>query len=121
MTIAIWIASGLLAALYLFAGVQKTVLSQEKVLKNFPYTETTGMRVTRITGVLEILGAIGLILPALTGIVPILSAFAAVGLALVQVGAIAIHIRRGEFKGLPMNVVLLLIAVFIAVGRFLGF
>jgi uncharacterized membrane protein len=121
MTIAVWIVSGILAALYLFAGVQKTFLPEDKIMKSFPYTETTGLRVTRIVGVLEIIGAIGLILPALTGIAPILSAFAALGLVLIQVGAVAVHIRRNEYKMLPMNLVLLLLAAFVAVGRFLGY
>lgn len=121
MTIAVWIVSGVLALLYLFAGVQKSFLPEDRIMKNFPYTETTGLRVTRVVGVLEILGAIGLILPALTGILPILSALAAIGLALIQVGAIIVHVRRNEFASLPMNVVLLLLAAFIAVVRLLGY
>ena len=122
MTIAVWIVSGLLAAMYLFAGLNKSLLPVEKLHKQFPWSaEPVGVRNTRIIGVLEILGAIGLILPPLLGIVPVLAAFAAVGLAIVQVAAIVLHVRQGELKVLPMNVVLLLLAVFVAVGRFLGF
>ena len=65
--------------------------------------------------------AIGLIVPPLTGMLPILAPIAAVGLVLVQVGAIIVHVMRNETKALGMNVVLLLLAAFVAVGRFLGF
>jgi uncharacterized membrane protein len=119
MTIAVWIASGLLALAYLTAGVMKAFLPAERIAKNFPWTETVGLPATRVIGVLEILGAIGLILPPLTGIAPIVAGFAAVGLVLVQVGAIATHIRRHE--RFIVNIALLLLAAFVAVGRFLGY
>lgn len=120
MTIAVWIVSGLLAALYLFAGFNKTLLPEEKLNKQFDWTIATGTRNARIIGVLEALGAVGLIVAPLVGL-PVIAALAAVGLALVQLAAIVFHVRRGELKVLPMNVVLLLLAVFVAVGRFLGF
>jgi uncharacterized membrane protein len=122
MTIAVWIVSGILAALYLFAGFSKVTQPREKLLKNFPYVETVGVTQTRVIGVLEILGAIGLIVPALTGILPVLTTIAAIGLVLVQVGAIIVHVIRKEAsKSLPMNLGLLLAAAFVAVGRLLGF
>ncbi len=122
MTIAVWIVSGILAAMYLLAGIQKTFLPEEKIMKSFPYTETTGLRVTRIVGVLEMLAAIGLIVPVLTGILPILTPLAAIGLVLIQVGAIIVHARRKELGAMTtMNVVLLLLAAFVAVGRLLGY
>lgn len=81
-------------------------------------SEFSGSTVKLIGG-LEILGAIGLVLPWLTDIAPILTPLAAVGLAaLVQVGALAVHARRRETKVLPISIVLLAIALFIAIGRF---
>lgn len=121
MTIAVWIVSGLLAAFYLFAGVQKTFLPEAKIRETFSFVETTGLRSARVIGVLEMLAAIGLILPPVTGILPILAPLAAVGLVLVQVGAIIVHVMRKETKVLGFNAVLLLLAAFVAVGRFLGF
>jgi hypothetical protein len=121
MTIAVWIVSGLLAALNLFAGGTKVLTPEAKLTKQFAWVETTGLRNARVIGGLEVLAAIGLILPRLTGIVPILSAFAATGLVLLQLGAIIVHIRRGEAKVTPMNTVLLLLAGFVAVASFLGF
>ena len=62
-------------------------------------------------------GALGLILPWLTGIAPILTPAAAAGLALLQVGAAVFHGRRAEYKQWPVNAVFLALAVFIAVAR----
>ena len=121
MTIAVWIVSGLVALVYLMAGGRKLVTPEAKLPETFPFVEVTGVRWLRVIGALEVLGAIGVIVPALTGIVPILTPIAAVGLALVQVGAIILHVRRGEFKVLPANVVLLLLPAFVAVARFAGF
>ncbi len=64
-----------------------------------------------MSGVVEVLGAVGLILPPLTGIAPILAPIAAIGLVLVQLGAVVFHLRRGEAKVVPMNLVLLMLAV----------
>ncbi|HET7901849.1 MAG TPA: DoxX family protein, partial [Candidatus Nanopelagicales bacterium] len=71
-----------------------------------------------LIGVLEVLGAIGLILPGITGIAPFLVPLAATGLALLMIGAIVVHARRGERQPIGANIVLLLLAVFVAWGRF---
>ena len=65
-----------------------------------------------------VLGAIGLIVPEATGIAPILTPIAALGLVAIQVGAIITHVRRKEAQVLPVNIVLLLMALFVAIGRF---
>ena len=67
---------------------------------------------------LEILGAIGLILPAVTGILPWLTPVAATGLALTMVGAMITHGRRGEYSGIGVNLVLSVLALFVVYGRF---
>jgi hypothetical protein len=121
MTIAVWIVSGLLALAYLAAGGQKIAVAKDKAFTTFAFAESLGLPVLRAVGVVEVLGAIGLIVPALTGIAPILTAIAAAGLVLVQIFAVIIHSRRGEFTALPVNVVLLLLALFIAIARFAGF
>jgi hypothetical protein len=71
----------------------------------------------RFIGVAELLGAIGLILPMLTGILPWLTVAAAMGLAVLQVCATIFHISRGEVKSLPANAILLLLSLFVIVGR----
>jgi hypothetical protein len=72
----------------------------------------------RLIGLAEILGAVGLVLPAAVHIAPILVPLAAVGLALVMAGAAAVHARRREAPQVVVNTVLLALAVFVAWGRF---
>ena len=69
-------------------------------------------------GLVEVLGAIGIIVPGLTGIASILTPIAAVGCALVMAGAMALHLRRNEARLTPINIVVFAAAVFVAIGRF---
>jgi hypothetical protein len=110
MEIAYWIIAALLAAMYLFSGGKKAVQSKDALRPMMGWVDTFPMPLVRTIGVLEILGAIGLILPPLTGIAPWLAIAAAVGLVLVQIGATVLHLRRGEAKVIGLNIVLLLAA-----------
>lgn len=118
MEIALWIAQALLALMFLFAGFTKTFQSQEKLATAMPWTTHFPMAFVRFVGIVEILGAIGLILPPLVGIAPVLVPIAAIGLVLTMVGAMIYHVSQKEFSALGMNIILLLIAAFIAWGRF---
>lgn len=69
-------------------------------------------------GISEFLGGLGLLLPALTHILPWLTPLAAVGLAIILLLAIIFHARRGEGQGIVVNIVILALALFIAYGRF---
>lgn len=120
MDIALWIAQGLLALLYLAAGGLKVIRPREQLAAsgNFDWMKETSNAGVKAVGLVEILGAFGVILPWLTGIVPVLTPIAAVGLAVVQIGALRVHLVRDERRPLPANVLLLLLAVFVAAGRF---
>jgi hypothetical protein len=84
-----------------------------------PYVEEFTDGQVRSIGGLEVLAAIGLILPSVVGVVPVLSAAAAVGLVLLMIAAIATHARRGEVDArLSVNVVLLALALVVAWARF---
>ena len=72
----------------------------------------------RAVGLLEVLGALGLVLPGALGIAPLVTPLAAVGLALTIVGAIATHVRMGETERLAVPVVLLALTLFVAVEPF---
>ncbi len=85
------------------------------------WTEDFSDRGLKGNGAADVLGAIGVILPWLTGIAPILTPLAAVGLALLQFGAMIEHSRRKEYKILPVNAMLFLLAAFVAFGRFIGY
>ncbi|MDR7275820.1 DoxX family protein [Catenuloplanes atrovinosus] len=119
MNIVLWVIAGLLAAAFLMSGAMKVVQSREKLIasgmgwaEDFPPGGITAI------GILEVLGAIGLILPAVTGVAPILVPFAATGLALVMAGAMVVHARRRELPMLAVNAVLLILAAVVAWGRF---
>ncbi|MDT5069367.1 MAG: hypothetical protein QOK02_5522 [Mycobacterium sp.] len=120
MNIGVWIASGLLAAAYLFVGGMKLLTPKERLAENpslAAAAETFSATSIKLIGGVEVAGALGLILPWLTGIAPILTPAAALGLALLQVGAAVFHGRRAEYKQWPVNAVFLALAVFIAVAR----
>jgi uncharacterized membrane protein len=118
MNIAVWIASGLLAAAYLFAGTNKAIRLKGKLVDSLPWAEDFSPATIKFIGIMEILGAIGLILPWLTGIAPVLTPLAASGLVILQALAIVVHLRRGEAKVTAVNLILLLLALFVAIVRF---
>ena len=120
MLIAVWVVSGFLALAYLIAGGSKVFTAYDKIQDRMTWTSHARPWVVKLVGVLEVLGAIGLILPPLTGVLPILAPIAASALALLQLVAIGFHIRLGEGKKVTVNVVLLLLALFVAVIRFAG-
>lgn len=121
MDIAIWIVSGLLALVNLGAGAGKLLTPRDKHIAQQPWAgDFTHTRV-RLIGVAEVLAAVGLILPRLLDIAPVLSPLAAAGVVLLQAGAISVHARRGEKQNLPVNAVILVLAGFVATAGFLGY
>jgi hypothetical protein len=119
MNALLWTFSIILATIYIVSGSSKLVAPRERLLAvpGMRWIESTPMERVRTIGGLEIAGAIGLIVPWASGILPLLTPLAAAGLAAVQVGAMWTHISRGEHEHLWLNVLLLVGAVLIAVGR----
>ncbi|MDQ1645092.1 MAG: hypothetical protein QOJ50_1276 [Cryptosporangiaceae bacterium] len=101
------------------AGVFK-LSSKKDALKSkgLDWVDDVSANTVTLIGGLELAAAIGLILPPLTRIAPILAPLAALGLVLIMIGAIITHARRKEPQGIAVNVVLLLLAAFVAWGRF---
>jgi uncharacterized membrane protein YphA (DoxX/SURF4 family) len=120
MNIVLWMLAGLLALMFLAAGGMKLAQPKEKLgaSPNMAWTEDFSPGVIKMIGALEVLAALGLILPAALDIVPVLVPMAAVGLVLVMIGAVITHARRGESSAIPVNVVLILLAGIVAWGRF---
>jgi uncharacterized membrane protein YphA (DoxX/SURF4 family) len=118
MGIALWVVQVLLAAVFLVSGATKLSRPKEKLLKNLAWVEDFSQRTLRIIGALEVLGAIGIVLPALTGILPSLTPLAALGLVLTMIGAALTHLRRQEYGPIAVTAVLLVLAAFLAYGRF---
>lgn len=111
MKIAYWIVAGLLALFYLYSGSTKLTQSQEKLAPMMKWAGTAvPMPGVRVIGLLEVLGAIGLIVPLLTGIAPALSLVAALGLLVLQVLATVFHLSRHETKDLWLNLLLVVLA-----------
>lgn len=119
MNIALWIIAGLLAVAFLASGAMKVIQPKEKLIASgMGFAEDFSSGAVKAIGVLEILAAVGLILPAVLDIAPIFVPLAAVGLALMMVGAIIVHLRRHEAQSLVVNVALLALAAIVAWGRF---
>ena len=119
MDIALWIAQALLALVFLMAGLMKLTQPKEKLAPNMPYVEDFSANTVRIIGLLEVLGAVGVIVPMLTGILPSMTSWAAIGLALTMDGAMITHLRRKEYPFMIVNLVLFCLAVFVAWGRWM--
>lgn len=122
MNIALWIVQGLLALVYLAAGGLKVVRPREQLVAtgNLDWMKDSSDAGVKAVGLVEILGALGVILPRLTGIAPILTPIAAIGLVVVQIFAFRVHLYRKERRPLPVNALLLVLAAFVAAGRFAG-
>jgi uncharacterized membrane protein YphA (DoxX/SURF4 family) len=118
MSIALWVAQVLLALAFLGAGATKLSQPKVKLLKNMAWVEDFSQPAVRLIGAVEVLGAIGVVLPALTGILPWLTSLAAFGLVLLMVGAALTHLRRTEYGNVAVNALLLILAAFVAYGRF---
>ena len=121
MNIALWIGQGVLALVYLAAGGLKVIRPREQLVATgrLDWMKDHSDAAVKAVGVVEILGALGVILPEATGIARILTPIAAVGLVIVQIGAMRVHLARNERQPLPVNVFLLLLAAFVAVARFM--
>jgi len=119
MNIILWIIQGILAAMFTMAGLTKSTQPIEKILKTgVTWADRFPMATVRLIGISELLGALGLILPWLLKIAPVLTPVAASGLAFVQLTAIFHHAKHKEGKAIAFNMVLLTMSVFVAYGRF---
>lgn len=119
MNIVLWIIAGLLAVAFAGSGVMKLVQPKEKLAASgLGWAEDYSPGTIKLIGALEVLAGIGLILPAVLDIVPVLVPLAALGLVLIMIGAIVVHARRKENQSIGVNVVLLLLAAVVVWGRF---
>ena len=120
MNLALWAITGLLALVALTGGITKVFVSKEKLAAapGGSWTKDAGVGFVKTLGVLELLAAVGLILPAVVDIAPVVVPVTAVCWIFLMVGAMVTHGRRGEAKFVVLNVVYLALAAFIAWGRF---
>ena len=119
MDVALWVVTGVLAAVFAFAGTNKIVISREKLLAapGGGWVGDFDETFVKSLGALEIVGAVGLVVPGLVGVGAFLVPAAAAGLGLVMVGAAVVEVRRGEPAHALLNLVYLALAVFVVWGR----
>lgn len=121
MNIALWTVAGLLAVAYLASGGGKLILPREKIAgfgASARWVEDFSPGSVKAIGALELLGAVGLILPAALDVAPDLVSLAALGLVMIMTGAVITRIRRQEFKFMLADLAYLVLAGFVAWGRF---
>ena len=121
MNLTLWIVAGLLAVAYLVSGGGKLILAKDKIATmstSARWVEDFSADSVKVIGALEVLGAVGLILPAALDLAPVLVPLAALGLVMIMVGAVITRIRRHEPKFMVADLVYLALAGFVAWGRF---
>ena len=119
MNVVLWIVAGVLAVAFLASGLMKLAQPRQKIVESgMGWAGDFSDGAVKAIGALEVLGALGLILPALFDIATVLVPIAATGLALLMVGAAITHARRKEPQMIVANVVLFALAAFVAWGRF---
>jgi uncharacterized membrane protein YphA (DoxX/SURF4 family) len=120
VNVVLWILQGLLAVAFLYSGFRKVTQSREAAEAEMAWVKVYPAWARPAIGALEMVAAVGLILPAATGIAPILTPLAATGLVLLMAGAALTHLRIGgdDRKIIPVNLVLLVLAAVVAWGRF---
>src|SRR5271168_3625417 len=119
LNIALWIAQVLLALVFGMAGIMKLTQPIPALAQMMKWPGDVPWELVRFIGTMELLGALGILLPAATRVLPRLTPTAALGFAAIQVLAIPFHVSRGEAAmALPINIPLLALSIFVAWGRF---
>ena len=117
MNIVLWVVQVLLVGMFGMAGIMKT-FQTAKAKEQMPWAKNRSDTFVRFVGIAELLGALGLFLPLLTGILPWLTPLAAAGLAVIQLLAIFTeHLPKKEYNVIPINIILLALSIFVVAGR----
>jgi uncharacterized membrane protein YphA (DoxX/SURF4 family) len=118
LNVALWVAQLVLATSFIWAGLMKLFQPIEKLSEMWLWTSQVPIELLKFTGIVDLLGGIGLILPSLLRIKPKLTSITAGSIIVLMVCAIIFHISRGEVSQIGANIVFAIIATFIAWGRF---
>lgn len=110
------VAPAVLAAVFAGAGAAKLAFRKDRLRAQMPWVDDFSQDAVRLIGALELLGAMGVVAPRATGVLPWLTPLAATGLAMVMVGGFATHVGRGEYVRSGSNVVLFALAASVARG-----
>ena len=116
MNIALWVVQIILGLAFIMFGAMKA-FQYEKAKASLPWVKDSSKGLVTFIGMAELLGGLGLILPYVTGIAPKLTPIAALGLGLVMILAAGLHVKRKENQAISMNIIFLVPAIFVAIGR----
>ncbi|WP_141505099.1 DoxX family protein [Paenibacillus luteus] len=117
MNIAVWIVQGLLALGFVYSGWLKA-FQHEKAKASWGWVKDVSKTLVVVIGLVELLGALGIILPQATNILPVLTPIAALGLAAVVLFGALFHVKRKEYRDIGVNIVFFALAILIAISRF---
>lgn len=117
LNIALWIVQVMLAGMFAMAGIMKISTPIEELATTLKWASDLPLLV-RFIGASELAAALGLVLPALLRIKPILTPVAATGLIVIMMLAAVFHITRAEYPAIGFNALLGALAFFITWGRF---
>ena len=119
MSVVLWVVQILIGLAFLGAGFLKVTKSREELQPTMEWVEDFSPGTVRFIGAMEVLAGVGLLLPSITGIAPVLTPVAAVGIVVLMVGATFTHVRRKEIvPNVVVTLALLAMAAFVAWGRF---
>lgn len=112
MLVALWIITVLLTVAFLGAGIMKLIRPRSALIDGgMPWAADFSSASIKVIALLEIIGALGLILPLATSVASVLTPVAAVALAALMLGAVVVHVRRREPVVPPVVLTLLSIVV----------
>lgn len=117
MNIAVWIVQGIAALGFVYSGWLKA-FQFEKAKDSWGWVKDVPKAFVIFLGLVELLGAIGIILPYLTNIAPVLTPIAATGLAVIVLCGALFHVKRKEYREIGVNIVFIALAVIVASSRF---
>jgi putative oxidoreductase len=117
MNVFLWIAQILISGSLLWAAYLKLIQPIKQLEMMWPWTGDIAPTFVRLTGIIDLFGALGIILPSLLCFKPKLTPIAAIGIVLLMISASIFHICRGEGSQIGFNIVFALIAAFVAYGR----
>jgi uncharacterized membrane protein YphA (DoxX/SURF4 family) len=117
VNVALWVIQGWLAASFLLAGGLKLARSKQALerVRGMEYVGERSATEMKLIGLAEVVGAVGLVIPSLLQILPVLTSVAAACLAVLMLGAVVVHLRRGESAAVTGG--LLALSLVVAVGR----
>ncbi|MCC9175588.1 DoxX family protein [Arthrobacter sp. zg-Y179] len=118
LSLVLWLVQLLLALLFAGVGFVKIFQGYARVRENLRWPEDFSPATVKLIGVLEVLGAAGLVIPEATGMVPVLTPIAASALTVLMALAVLVHVRRGERNRIALGVILMMLSLVVALGRF---